>query len=558
MVDVVSSANNSDNVFKSEVDSQIVKPPPDQYGEFVGAGLSLPFATPWGSEGKWEILRTFEPSAPSVRQLVQMRRTDGQARALYRLITLPIRSALKNATFIPAENGDDEAAFIEQMFTLPPNAGGMTITFQKLMAQILLSVFDGFAPFELIYWSPTSGPLKGKITLQKAAYRPSESITFLIDQAGDFRGFRQRTMYLGHMIDVEIPGEAAWFVSCQDEENPFYGVSLFQSAFRHYDSKCRLYFISQLAAQRQATGTRVGEFPLGASKPDKEKFHKGLNDLGVAQSMSYPAGYKVNLLTEQGSFDFLSYINHHNSQMSKSVLAAFFDKDQGGDPSLVDFGTQSDAMFILMLQTLMDEIASSINHYVIPRFIDWNFGSGKYPEFRWSSFTDEQKASIRSLFEKIVTAGQSLNSTPEFLFELEKEVSTDLGLEIDYDEIQKRQEDAEAAQGLPPEQQYQDPNAVPGTGSLDASQSLDTGPPGTNPSPLPGTAATGLSGGSLPLLPTDPGYAAAQRALKAQGVALSAPDGGYSIDHQLMHLAHKLLMDASDIASDIADVEIDA
>jgi hypothetical protein len=61
--------------------------------------------------------------------------------------------------------------------------------------------------------------------------------------------------------------------------------------------------------------------------------------------MTIPADYKVESLKEFTGFDFLSYINHHNSQMSKSVLAAFFDDSQGtgGDASLVDFGRQSDA-----------------------------------------------------------------------------------------------------------------------------------------------------------------------------------------------------------------------
>jgi hypothetical protein len=68
--------------------------------------------------------------------------------------------------------------------------------------------------------------------------------------------------------------------------------------------------------------------------------------------------------------------------MSKSVLAAFFDDSQGtgGDASLVDFGRQSDGLFLLMLQTIMGEIEEVINTQVIPKFIDWNF-DGKYPKF---------------------------------------------------------------------------------------------------------------------------------------------------------------------------------
>src|SRR5690606_26810638 len=100
----------------------------------------------------------------------------GHARALYRLITLPIRAALQTSTFVPAEGGEAEAEFIKQVFTTPPGAGGMTVTFQRFMSQMLGALFDGFAAFEKVFWMPEHGPMKGKYTLKKLAYRPSDTI----------------------------------------------------------------------------------------------------------------------------------------------------------------------------------------------------------------------------------------------------------------------------------------------------------------------------------------------------------------------------------------------
>src|SRR3954471_18650984 len=187
----------------------------------------------------------------TIDQLVSMRQTDGQARALYRLITLPIRAALQNATFVPAENvegGDEEAEFIDQLFNLPPNVGGMSVPFTRVVAQMLQAIFDGYAPFELVYDQPTKGPLKGKWTLRKMNYLPADTVKFLVTADGSFDGFRQVTQKPGgKILDIKIPRDACVYYAAQEEENRFYGLSYFQSAYYHYDKKVKLYYLMHLA-----------------------------------------------------------------------------------------------------------------------------------------------------------------------------------------------------------------------------------------------------------------------------------------------------------------------
>jgi hypothetical protein len=422
----------------------------------VGVSQYLPFITPF--QNAWEMLRSDDIT---VRQLQAMRKTDGQARALYRLITLPIRAALKTATFVPETNidgGEDEAQFVEQMFTLPASAGGMVIPFSRVIAQLLMAIFDGFTAHELVYWSPKEGPLKGKWTLKKFAYRPAETLSFLIDDNSEFAGFRQRAMFQGRNIDVKIPAEHAIYYAANEEEKPFYGRSYFEAAFYHWDKKFKLYVIAHIAAQRAAVGTRVATLPKNPNRDELEEIKKALADLGVAQYMTIPEDYKIEQLKEGPSFDFLAYINHHNSQMSKSVLAAFFDDQQGsgGDTTLVDFGRQSDALFMMMLDTIMGEVEEVINSKVIPRFIDWNFGSAKYPKFQFGSLTQEQKAASVDLFKTLSVAGQALTISEEFVHELEKQVAEQFGLEIDWEAVEQAQEEQklleaqQATLGTPP------------------------------------------------------------------------------------------------------------
>lgn len=426
-------------------------------GQSFGVGMNLPFSTPFYlenykgktlEEGLQELLndRFGEEQGPTIPQLVAMRRMDGQARALYRLITRPIQAALKGHTFEAAEGGEKEAEFVSRALTLPSIDGGMSVTFERFMAQLLQALFDGFAPFEKVYYRPSKGPLKGKTTLKKLLYLPVETVTVVTDDHGGFRGLRQRAHFAGKTIDVYIDPKYSFYYAAQEEENPFYGVSYFQSAFYHYDKKMKSYFLAHLAAQRSAVGTRVGTVPLNATDAAKKEFMGSLSNLAFAQWMAFPEGFKVEILKEGTSFDFLNFINHHNSQMSKSILAAFFDESQGSgsnDTAMIGGSGPGDDWFRLQISAIQDEIASVINTHIIPALVDENFKGGKYPKFRWGQLSDEQKASIQKAFEKLATAGQSTNVTPEFMRQLEKKMADDMGLDIDYDEIEKR-EDADA------------------------------------------------------------------------------------------------------------------
>ena len=443
---------------------QIVKPKQQEIGQEFGLRQNLPFTTTWTppkgqGETSNELWRP-DDDTPSIAQLVEMRRTDGQARALYRLMTLPIRSALKGVTWTPAEGGEKESEFIEQMFTLPPNGGGMTSSLNRVVSEMLLAVFDGFSAFEQVYHIPKYGPLKGKICLRKLAYRPSDTVTFLLDDSGGFNGFRQRAYFKGEAMDVGIPRDRAFYFAVQEEERPFYGVSYFQSAFYHYDVKKKLYWLAHLAAQNRAVGTRIGEVPPSATDLDKANFKAALEDFGVMQSMMLPPGFKVEHQFPGGTFDFMQLINHHNSQMSKSVLASFFDEQQGGEKALVDFGRQSDALFLMALQAIMEDIAYVVNVHLIPKFVDWNFGSSKYPEFTWGAFTDEQKEAINETFNKLSTAGQTMTVSEDFMFELEKIMAEDLGLSVDYEKVAKEKEEAKALAKQQQEAFMQQPQAA--------------------------------------------------------------------------------------------------
>lgn len=407
----------------------------------MGVELQLPFSVQY--EDKAEI---WNEEVITIQQLKDMRRQDGQARALLRILSLPIRGAAKHAKVCPAEEGSgdedpkgqEEADFIQQMFTLPPHRGGMSVPIDRLMSQICLAFCDGFAAFEIVYtFAEAPSPLAGKIVIRKLARRPATTCTFLADSHGGFAGVRQKTNYQGKEVDVIFEPPYVWYYAANEEENKFYGQSHFLSAYYHFDRKMKLYFIAHLAAQFRAVPGRIGTHPINPDAKIKQQFKLALKDLGIAGAAMIPEGYKIEEFGRNATqFPFLELIEHHDKAMSKSVLASFLDEEA---PKLIDGNSDSlSDFFIMALEATIGEIESNVNNHLIPQLIDWNFGSGLYPSWEMAKLGDEAKAAIRKTFDALAVAATT-NTTPEFMFEIEQAIAEELGLDIDYEAIEERQ-----------------------------------------------------------------------------------------------------------------------
>jgi hypothetical protein len=458
-------------------------------------------------------------------QLVEMRRRDGQAKALISLVTLPLRLALQTGSWIEPDDGDatEETDFANKMWTLPPTGGGMSTPQAKLVRQMLLSITDGFAAFEIVRDIPDDGPLKGKIILKKLAYRDPRTIRFLVDKQGGYNGFRQIAQDgEGNLIDKTFEPTKTLTITQHDEYNPHYGVSLFESAYPHFDAKRKLYYIAHLAAQFAAVPGRIGRVPHGAKITEINAFRQSLINFAFNASMVVPPEYEVIPFNGNTGFDFLKLIDHHNVQMSKSVLAGFFDDDQR--TVLIENNTAdaSADLFLSNIETIANDIAEALTHYLMPQFIDFNFDSKKYPIFKPGALSSAQKTSILDLFKTVVVAG-ILNSTPEMVRQLEEKVSEELGLDIDYKDIAKKEKQA-AAQKAQADQDAAQQQA-------DMQQAAAAGQP--------------PAGGGAPPPPTPVGQTSS-----APDIQASAIDYTASIDN-LVQAAQSLFLAAPDDLDDV-------
>jgi hypothetical protein len=515
-------------------------PEPQTYeGLEIGSLQSFPAST-WDdfSFGKTQKLAngTFKignkSAAVPLQDLIEMRRRDGQTRALLRLFTLPILSCLNESKWVApdyAENGaDEEVEFANQMFRLPPAAGGMSSSLDTIMRYTLLALLEGFSAFEEVRYIPEKGPLKGKITLRKLAHRDASTVSFRVDEHGGFAGITQTFQNLhGETETVDIEKDKCWFYTANAEENPFYGVSMFETAWYHYDIKTKLYFIAHVAAQFAAVPGRIGTYPAAAKNTAvRQQFDRALQQFAFNTSLSMPEGFSVAPFNANTNFNFLGLIDHHAHQQAKSVLMQFADSDNR--MVLIDNG-KADAsadMYVKALESIMNQIAESWTNNLMPKFIDWNFGTDNYPVFKFGTLSDQAKDSIKEVFSTVV-ASSVLNCTPEFVRELEKKLTKRLGLDVNYEEIEKHEAEAArlAAEEAALQQEMQALSADGQGGAPGAS-----GAPGDTAPTAPG----------VPPFSDAPIAASPGPASQSPAAALSAFDEKYSLD-DVVTLAQELL-----------------
>ena len=418
-------------------DKEFEAPPP-----LVELGVpdDLPFAGGFGQQQELQL----PPDTLSAELIDQMIRTDGQVRTLLRVLTLPLRTA--SPTFTVNEDGTDEgqeeAEFVETALTAPYREGGMKTTWRSVLAQMGQALAYGYCVLEKVWMID---PETNRIRLRKLAPRAARTCRFLLDRHGGLEGVRQRVQWQGQTRVVDIPPEKVLVYTAQAEENPWYGRSLLATAYYHHDKKQRLYYLQNLAAQFHAVPGLLGRCPPGAKKAERAEFTSLLSALRANSVGTASRDWEVETIKGSGQMpNMIPIIDHHDALMAKTILAQFVQLGaQGSDRGSWALSTDQTDLFLLSLQTILNEWADTFNYYLIPQLIDYNFASGLYPTMSFAPLTDRTGEILSQAFE---TGFRNGGLTPEFLLGIEQEMAEELGLGIDYEAIETREmERAETA-----------------------------------------------------------------------------------------------------------------
>lgn len=423
--------------------------------------LTVPGNYPFGGMSYQELTN---PKPVSYDELQLMLDLDGHARGLYNVFRGPIIRGAKYVRVQEAKGGTKEAEFIHSNLLLPRHLGGTTIPFTKNVAQFCTAFVNGFKAMEKVFDPPNTVVSDGMIRLRKLAPRDSRTITFKLDRHGGFDGIIQRTSWQGQLIEEELSNKRSLYYAVNEEEVPFYGKSLFQTGYYHFDKKHKAYFIVHLALAMGALPPRLGKAAPATSVDDRMKFLDALSNLGTNAAMLIPDGFEIlpeQFKTVSANLPYMELIEHHNLEMSKSFVAQFIDIGTGGGAgggfSLSK--NHADALNIA-IENRMNEIEDIYNNHVIPELIHWNFGTTNFPRIEFMPLSDDIKNTMIDIFQKVLTARES-PLAPEFMAALEKEMADYLGLDVEDTAIDDNQKRRVAQQQL--EQAMEEANAAVGS-----------------------------------------------------------------------------------------------
>ena len=387
-------------------------------------------------------------------KLHAMFKTDGQVAGLWRLLTTPIRSSGMQVMKSQKDRfGKRELDFINSVLFSEDEYYGMRIPMEHVIATGLRMLIDGWSPHEMV-WKI----IEGQVRVEKLAYRSPRTITPKLDAHGEIEYYvqkRQNTIrdytstdrsnrtFVDEAGDIIIPRQKVLHFVYGYEWNSVFGRSFFLQAYYHFEKKHKLYYISHLAAQIKALRLRLVKSPKGADKDRVTAVVRQVSKLGLNTTLNIPDGYEVELpdLGNTGADNgILSLIQHHDSQMSKSVLSQVLDVGVEGNTGSFNLSSTHLDIFILNLELISQAIAHMINRDLIPKLIDWNFGSGRYPKVVFTPFDTENRRLLTNLFTRIAGAAK-LNVSPEFKVAIEEEVSRHLRMDLDYETIRGREID---------------------------------------------------------------------------------------------------------------------
>jgi hypothetical protein len=456
-------------------------PKPSYLGELGFTGVN-PFGY-YAQEESWDYYHV------PIEELERMVQQDGQAQSLYRILTMPIRASEHQLT--AADGGQAEYDFIcRQLFDKPQN-GGMSVPWPRVIASLSRAVLTGAEVMEKCF---KVAKLDGEdvIMLDKIAPRPRRTLRFRVDQKGYFDGVIQMVPFKGQ---AWIPSENCLHFVVNGDHNPVFGQSMLLPAYYHYQKKHKLYYIGHLGFALAAVALKKLSIPAGSDPNDRRVFEQAAANMGVNTTISIPDGFGLEMdYGAQVPAAMIPFVNHHDDQMAKAVLAQILNLGTSGNTGSYALSeTHLDLVFVV-IESIMDDMSYLFNTEVIPELIDWNFGTSKYPTLQIApSYTDRREA-IKDIFRHVSGARQT-NLTPEFMLELEKAMAQQLGFadEIDYAGQQDRMvREAKTRQNAQTGVNKRKPTTAPANGPQDPSAAGARGPvPSTTVPGRPGAASGG-------------------------------------------------------------------
>lgn len=349
----------------------------------------------------------------AVKTADKMRRSDGQVRAVEKVISLPIRST----EWFVEEPRDASAAEKEAANLLRENLfGGMKHSFDDLLRECCLAIHYGWRVPEIV-WEERNG----LVAIRKVASRNLERVErWLYSENGElagylFNGNRPKGKGLESFYSdvssyeqIPIPIEKTLHLTYDQEGDNPQGFGLWRSMYPHWWIKSALYKIVNIGIERNLIGVPYAEEPEGAQVDEKAAILRVLARLRAAEDGAFtiPNGWEVGWFeATRNPIDAIPYIQHHNFQIAVAGLCTFLTMGQTavGTQAL---GSELAKIFELAEEANASGIEEQINQQLVKRWCAYNYGDGlRCPRVKHAKISSRDLAAWTNALNTLATGG---------------------------------------------------------------------------------------------------------------------------------------------------------
>lgn len=376
-----------------------------------------------------------------IRDIQTMFKRDGKANTLEQVLTLPIRQAPYN---LSRERATPEVyEFVNQVLFNPLASGGMSTPINTVIAQMAQAIVYKKTFFEKVWTSRDN-----RITIDKLAWRPPGTCKIQRDKRNAaFEGFRQMPIRREDTKEIKIPAVRAFVYIHGQHRNPLEGASDLDIAYWCYQTKQKIRFLWYSFLEGQALPKTVVKAKTEQEAIKGAKKIIGLRSGGVV-GMTDQVTHEVLESSGKGAAQFKEALQWLDSEASNSVLAGFTDLGAtaaGGTGSFALSKDQTD-FFLMSRQAVSREMEDSINAYIIPDLVAFNFGPDvDIPRFEFGPIAEDDAAQAISLLQATAVT-QSPVLPQGFYDELIERVAGFLGLntQVVRESLDEKRKQAEA------------------------------------------------------------------------------------------------------------------
>ena len=359
------------------------------------------------------------------RTYEEMYRSDAQVRTTLRAAFTPVLSALPYLKPFSQETPD----LLISEFVNWNLFQGMSHTFSECLHNFVKCLYLGAEVDELVWiqkpWvsAQKSANSKNMICLQKFGHRPMNTIqSFNYDENGGPAGVTHLKFNPkdpnAQPKEVDIPIEKLVIFTWDQQGGDKRGLSVLRSAYKHWYYKENFYKIDGVQKERHGSGVPLIKLPVGYDEDDL-KFAGNLGRNLRTNERAYilqPPGWEISFAQLSGNMvDALDSAIHHDLMIARNVLVQFI--NAGGQSATGGSNRSTGAvmldLFLSSSQFFATLLADTLNTYVIPQLVRYNFNVDRFPTLMFKGIGGEKdKQAEAAAFRNLAQAGL-ITATPE-------------------------------------------------------------------------------------------------------------------------------------------------